>query len=205
MTESIYIALAKAQAEFTPVLKNKTNQHLKNRYADLQSILDAVRPALNKHGLFLTQKVVTDAGRVCIETLVIGESGDSLSSGQLFVPDVKMNSGTTAIHAMGSAITYARRYSLSAFLGVTAEDDDDGNGARDAQAKQKGKPEFVLTEEMVANARAHAAGGVEAYKAFYQAQSEDFRKALASSGWHKQCYQEAKKVDEESAEAGAEE
>lgn len=201
MTDSIYIALAKAQAEFTPVLKNKTNPHLRNRYADLQSILDAVRPALNKHGLFLTQKVVTDAGHVSIETLIIGESGESLSSGQLFVPDVKTNSGTTAIQAMGSAITYARRYSLSAFLGVTAEDDDDGNGAQDAQAKQKGKPAFVLTEEMVANARAHAAGGVEAYKKFYQSQPKEFREELAASGWHKQCYEEAKKADAESAGA----
>lgn len=202
MTDSIFVSLAKAQAEFKPVLKNKRNPHLKNSYADLQSILDAVRPALNKHGIFLTQKVVSEGGHACVETVVIGPAGDSLSSGLLVVPDVKTNSGTTAIQAMGSAITYARRYSLSAFLGVTAEDDDDGNGAVGAQ-QQQAPQGFVLTDEMVANARAIAANGVEAYKQFYQAQSEEFRKAMAESGWHKQCYAEAKKSDAEATKEQA--
>lgn len=207
MTESttIHAALAAAQSEFTTVIKNKTNPAFKSRYADLQSIIDAVRPALNKHGLFLTQKVTTENGMLSVETVLVHESGESISSGALTV-ETAGGAGPKGVQALGSAMTYARRYSLSAFLGITAEDDDDGNAAvGDTSRKQDAqrKPEFVLTQDMVDEAKKVAAGGVEAYKAYYVNKPEAFKKAMAESGWHRACYAIAQEADkpEEIAEA----
>ena len=191
--ESIYAALAKAQAEFAPVLKNRANSFLKSSYADLQSILDAVRPSLNRHGLALMQRVGTTQDAVTVETVIVHQSGESISSGVLAMRYAKTDKMSLA-QTMGSALTYARRYSLSAFLGVTAEDDDDGNAAG-APAPAEQAPAFVLTQAMVDEAQRAAKGGVEAYKRYYQARPEQERTELTKTGWHKQCYEAAKAID----------
>ena len=177
-TRTIFAALAAAQASFSTVVKNKVNPAFHSKYADLQAILSAVMPALTAHGLFLTQKIETGAGTVKVETIIYHESGESISSGVL------------EMSYMGSALTYARRYSLSTFLGVAADDDDDGNGAGEAEKKV-----FVLTEPMVQAAQAAAAKGVESYRAYYQSRPEPELVELSKSGWHQNCYSIAKKVD----------
>lgn len=190
-TKPIYAALAAAQSEFKTVVKNQTNPAFKSKYADLQAIFDAVRPALNAHGIFLTQKVTTEGTKISIETILLHESGESLSSGVLTV-DGAGGQGPKGIQALGSAITYARRYSVSAFLGITADDDDDGNASVEHQTQ---KPKFYITEEMLNKAKAVAANGVDAYKAYYEKQSEDFRREFAAGGWHNECFKDAHMAD----------
>ena len=188
--ENIYAALAAAQAEFKPVVKNCINPAFGSKYADLQSILDATRPALNRHGLFLFQRVTSSKDGVSVETCVTHSSGETLSSGVLFIPVVGAKNPS---QAFGSAETYARRYSLSAFLGVSADEDDDGNGAEmDEQTKLQERLASALVD--VATEAAHR--GMTAYKDFYAALTPAARKALNAAGIHAALKVVAESVDE---------
>ncbi|MFM2052586.1 MAG: hypothetical protein RL456_623 [Pseudomonadota bacterium] len=121
-------ALVRAQREFGAALKTSANPAFKSRYADLAACLEAVAPALHRHGLALLQRTHPDAEGVAVETLLIHETGDTISGGVLRVPAAKRDP-----QGFGSALTYARRYSLMSTCGIAAEDDD-GNAA--AQAMQ---------------------------------------------------------------------
>ncbi len=191
-TENIWAAFAAAQAEFKPILKkNKVSfGNTSYHYADLQAILDATKPALNAHGLALTQRAEMEGTSIKVETILFHASGDSISSGVLVMP-VDVGKSMSRIQCVGSAMTYARRYSLSAFLGVAADDDDDGNGAD----PEKPETPFVLTQAMVDAAKTAASGGVEAYKKYYQSRPLAERTELAKSGWHKSLYEQAKAAD----------
>lgn len=116
-------ALVKASAEIGTASKDKTNPHFKSRYADLPSVIEAVRPALARHGLTFIQRFKEAPGGVMLETVILHQSGEQIETGALFVPASKQDA-----QGYGSAITYARRYSLQTALGVPA-DDDDGNAA----------------------------------------------------------------------------
>lgn len=215
----IFEALAAAQAEFSPVTKNKINPGFNSQYADLGEILAAVRPALNRHGIFLFQRVEMVQGGVTVETVLAHASGETLESGKLFMPAETRNGKVNAAQALGSARTYACRYSLSSFLGVAADDDDDGNAAgkpgnftnpppprqrqqpqpRQAQAQQQ---EPVLTQEKVDEGHLAAEGGMAGYQAFWQSQTPKIRKLLSTSGWHDALKAEAQKVDAEASKGG---
>lgn len=181
--ETIYAAFAAAQADFRPVIKNRINPAFHSKYADLQAILDATKPALAAHGLALTQRVEMSAGVVRVETLVYHASGDAISSGVLEMA-VQAGKGQTSVQAAGSTMSYARRYSLAAFLSVAADDDDDGNGAG-TQAPQEQAPAFVLTQAMVDAAKAAAAKGVAEYEKYFKSRPVEEKRALVETGWHK--------------------
>ena len=121
--KQICSALVKAQKGFGPALKSSQNPHFKSRYADLSACVEAVVEALNDNGIALTQHTHHAEGGVCVETILIHESGEELSFGKLFVPCTKNDA-----QGYGSAITYARRYQLQTALGIAPEDDD-GNAA----------------------------------------------------------------------------
>jgi hypothetical protein len=121
--KQICAALVKAQKGFGPALKSSQNPHFKSRYADLSACVEAVVEALNNNGIALTQHTHHAEGGVCVETILIHESGEELSFGKLFVPSSKNDA-----QGYGSALTYARRYSLMAACGLAPEDDD-GNAA----------------------------------------------------------------------------
>lgn len=116
-------AFLKAQKGFAPALKTSTNPHFKSRYADLSAVVEAVIDSLNDNGISLLQVTHPNATGVSIETLLIHESGEKLSGGVLTVPAAKQDP-----QGYGSALTYARRYSLMATCGIAPEDDD-GNAA----------------------------------------------------------------------------
>lgn len=187
--ENIYAALAAAQAEFKTIAKNCVNPAFGSKYADLQSILDGTRPALNRHGLYLFQRVMSSKDGVSVETCVTHASGGTLSSGVLFIPVI---SPKNPAQAFGSAETYARRYSLSAFLGVCADEDDDGNGAEmDEQTKLQERLASALVD--VATEAAHR--GMTAYKDFYEHLTPSARKALKAAGIHDELKVLAESVD----------
>jgi hypothetical protein len=121
--KNIATALVKAQKAFGPALKTSTNPHFKSKYADLAACVEAVIDALNANGVFLSQPTHLDEHGVTVETVFIHESGETYSSGKLHVPATKHDA-----QGFGSALSYARRYSLMAACGIAPEDDD-GNAA----------------------------------------------------------------------------
>ena len=121
--KNISSALVKAQKAFGPALKTSTNPHFKSRYADLSACVEAVIEGLNANGIMLMQPCHESETGVTVETLFVHESGETLSAGKLHVPAAKQDP-----QGYGSALTYARRYSLMAACGIAPEDDD-GNAA----------------------------------------------------------------------------
>src|SRR5689334_259430 len=115
-------ALCAAQPTFKEAIKSKTNPHLKSKYADLGAVWDAAKDALAKNGLSVVQlSVPSDPGQMAIETVLLHKSGQFIS-GILTMPMQKADP-----QGYGAAMTYGRRYGLSALLGICADDDDDGH------------------------------------------------------------------------------
>jgi hypothetical protein len=142
--KNVSAALVKAQKQFGPALKSSTNPHFKSKYADLAACVEAVIEALNDQGIFLMQKVVQCDDGATVETVFIHESGESISCGPLHVPAVKQDP-----QGYGSALTYARRYSLMAACGIAPEDDD-GNAAQrkpGSDAKPMSGVEHLVDDE----------------------------------------------------------
>jgi hypothetical protein len=142
-------ALAKAQGAFAPVTKSKTAQVRSDKgnysytYSTLDELIAATRPALSANGLACIQHARTDGQRVVVVTELLHTSGQRLAFPEIMIA---LPAGGTP-QSIGSALTYARRYSLSASLGVAAEEDDDGQAAtadkaepRKAEKKQVTKP-----------------------------------------------------------------
>lgn len=133
-------ALSKAQAEFPPIVKDKTATVKSEKgvytyqYADLASVLDAVRAPLAKHGLAYTQPIkLREDGRSILLTKLMHVSGEC-EEAEWALP-------TGSPQQVGSALTYARRYCLCAILGVAAEiDDDDGQAGQGATQPPKPAP-----------------------------------------------------------------
>lgn len=118
------VALANAQGEIEGARKGKKNDHFRSKYADLASVWDACREPLSKNGLSVIQlPIEAPTGFVGLATVLLHSSGQCL--GDKFFMPVK---DPTNPQAVGSALTYARRYALSALVGVCPEDDD-GNSA----------------------------------------------------------------------------
>jgi hypothetical protein len=122
-TSGIAKAFVEAQKEFAPALKTSTNPHFRSKYVDLAGCVEAVLDALNNHGFALIQKTHDCENGVKVETIFMYESGEQISGGVISVPADKQNA-----QGYGSALTYARRYSLMAACGIAPEDDD-GNAA----------------------------------------------------------------------------
>jgi len=117
-------ALVAAAAELAPVAKDAVNPAFRNRYATLDAIMEQVRPVLARHGLAVMQTGSTPEtvdGRlmaVGVETMLLHKSGEWIAS-SVTLPVEKLTA-----QGAGSALSYGRRYGLSAILGLTAEDDD---------------------------------------------------------------------------------
>jgi hypothetical protein len=123
--KQIASALVKAQKAFGPALKTATNPHFKSRYADLAACVEAVIGGLNDNGIALIQRNSLDDNGVTVETVFVHESGEMLECGKLHVPAAKHDP-----QGYGSALTYARRYSLMAACGIAPEDDDGNAGSK---------------------------------------------------------------------------
>ena len=126
----IAAAFVKAQKQFGPALKSSTNPHFKSRYADLSACIEAVVDALNNNGIGLVQRCYDAGTGVMIETVFVHESGEVLECGILQVPASKQDP-----QGYGSALTYARRYSLMAACGIAPEDDDGNSASRRTEVK----------------------------------------------------------------------
>lgn len=123
MSKSIFAAMVRAQKAYGPALKTSTNPGFKSKYADLSACVEAVVDSLNDNGIALAQTCSESLDGVTVETRFLHESGEEWSGGKLFIPATKKDA-----QGFGSALTYARRYSLMAACGIAPEDDD-GNAA----------------------------------------------------------------------------
>lgn len=126
----IYKAFGLAQSEFPSPKKDSVNPHFRSRYADLASVVDAIREPLAKHGLFFRQEASVQDHAVTVTTDVCNHYGSCIRFGSVTIPVSRADA-----HAIGSALTYARRYGLL-MLGLTPEDDD-GNEAVGRQHLEK--------------------------------------------------------------------
>ena len=138
-------AFVAAKREFAPALKTSTNPHFRSKYADLSGCLEAVNDALLNHGIALYQETSQDDTGVTVETVFLHESGESLRGGKLHVPASKQDP-----QGYGSALTYARRYSVMAACGIAAEDDDGNAASKPRTAPAKNSLDAIKPETPVA-------------------------------------------------------
>ena len=128
--DNLIDALVKAYSEITSAEFDKVNPHFKSKYASLESVIKAVKPSLVKNGILYRQVSKYTENGICIETIFHGH-GAELPTGEIFLPVDKRTA-----QGFGSALTYARRYSLSLACGIGSEEDDDGNQAEKEVGKK---------------------------------------------------------------------
>lgn len=119
----IATAMAKAQAAMKPAIKDALNPAFRAKYADLTAVWESCRGPLTANGIATFQDVTIQGTTIAVTTRLVHSSGQWVEFGPLPVPSAKQDA-----HGVGSATSYARRYGLSAAVGVVA-DDDDGNAA----------------------------------------------------------------------------
>ncbi|MHC0068705.1 ERF family protein [Nostoc sp. UIC 10890] len=123
-------ALIKAKAEFNPIQKDGTNPHYKRKYATLDAVLAAVTSALGKYGLVIIQTTELCESKTVLRTHLYHESGESIAS-TYPLPEISDS------QKFGAALTYARRYAVCAILSVTADEDNDAEGATTPQKPEQ--------------------------------------------------------------------
>ena len=127
--KEIAAALPKAQAAIKSAVKGAKNPHFNSRYADLATVIEACREALNSNGITLLQPVRASERGVIVETILLHTSAEWISE-ELELPIAKQDA-----QGVGSAITYGKRYGLQSLVGIPSEDDD-GNAATAAAEKE---------------------------------------------------------------------
>lgn len=175
-------ALSKAQGEIESAKKDVTNTFFKSKYADLASVVEAIRVPLAKHGLSYIQMSHDHDNAASIETIIMHSSGEWVSTGKTTVPVSKVDA-----QGFGSAMTYARRYSLSAAFGVAPEEDD-GNAA----AKAKPESAKSVPQATLETLEKQVQGSAE----FLQGIAADTVALLDEDRtWEAKCFIEGKRLD----------
>ena len=129
---NIAAALVGFQSEVANPEKKGINPHFKSKYAELDDIINTIRPTLEKHGLAFIQNPVQADGQVGVYTVLIHKSGEYIQFDPVMIPLQKATP-----HQVGAALTYAKRYSLGAALGLATEEDTDGNEINNQSSKNK--------------------------------------------------------------------
>lgn len=132
--DSFASAFIKLQAAIKPAIKDATNPAFRSKYADLGAVWEAVREPLATNGFGVIQAPQFEGETMFLETILLHESGEKMTSRYPLKPAKQDPQG------FGSAITYAKRYALSAMLGVVADEDDDGNAASNVVQRQSAQP-----------------------------------------------------------------
>lgn len=140
--KSIAAAFVKSQADFGPALKTNTNPHFKSKYAGLDACIEAVIDALHANGIALMQRNIPCESGVAVETILLHTSGETISGGILHVPASKQDA-----QGYGSALTYARRYSILTLCGIAPEDDDGHAASHPTVYAKPSKPAPRMTDE----------------------------------------------------------
>lgn len=156
-------AFIQAKKEFSPAFKTSTNPHFKSKYANLDACIEAVNEALLNNGIAMIQRTFEDEHGVTVETVFLHETGETIESGKFHVPASKQDP-----QGYGSALTYARRYSLMTACGIAPEDDDGNAASKPVQKPAQTKPEVKpLDAEAVCEAM-HNADSVAVLDKYYE-------------------------------------
>jgi len=151
--KEIATALCKAQDQMMGAAKDATNPFFKSKYADMASVVRAVKQSFTDNGLSFSQFPMFDEGRAGVETILMHTSGEFMSSTLLLPMANKQDPQST-----GSAITYARRYALQAIAGIPSEDDDGQAATKATQTQQqdysKCMAAFAINSESVSEFKA---------------------------------------------------
>mgnify|MGYP003656208263 CR=1 FL=1 len=141
-------AISAAQGTMKPAEMGATNPHFRSKYADLASVIHAIRDPLAKNGLGVLQDVQTVADEggafigVSVLTRILHKSGQWIELGPLTIPLAKVDA-----HGLGAAVTYSKRYAVVAALGVSGSDiDDDGNAAITIGSRVTAKKPALVTD-----------------------------------------------------------
>jgi hypothetical protein len=169
--KNIAAAFVKAQRQFGPALKTSTNPHFRSKYADLSNCIEAVIDALNSNGIGLMQRTYECKDGVMVETIFVHESGEVMECGLLHVPASKQDP-----QSYGSALTYARRYSLLAATGLAPEDDDGNSASRRTEIKS------TVNESQIADLLA-AMDEVTTIKELQQAYKDAYKATNGEQAW----------------------
>jgi hypothetical protein len=132
-------ALVKAQSMMGNAIKDAKNPFFKSRYADLNAVREAVLPVMNANGISVLQPTVHIDGKSFVETMLLHESGEFISS----LTEVIVNKVNDA-QQQGSGISYARRYGLQSLANIGA-DDDDGEQAVGRGSSRSSTPSITIT------------------------------------------------------------
>jgi hypothetical protein len=145
-------ALAKAQGEFSAVPKSSVNPFFKSKYAPLPEVMAAAVPILSKNGLSISQFIGVDVdGRDILTTYLMHTSGQYISQ------DMRLHLGKDdTSQALGSSVTYARRYQILAVCGMVQDEDDDGNAS--TQSSMQSAPKAKPAEQSLSGAMTKAVG-----------------------------------------------
>lgn len=126
-------SLVETQKELKQPLKDAKNPFFKSEYVPLENVAEAITQTATKYGLAFSQyATTTESGNVSVGTIVFHESGEYIE-----YPPLILKPENTKPQSIGSAITYAKRYALSAIFGITSDKDDDGNKANGNGEPQK--------------------------------------------------------------------
>ena len=189
---SIAKAFVSAQKDFSPALKTASNPFFKSKYADLSACVEAVIDALNANGIALMQHCSESDTGVIVETVFLHESGEVLNCGKLHVPASKNDP-----QGYGSALTYARRYSLMAACGIAPEDDD-GNAA--SKAPKQSAPVEVITADQQTAIRDFIKDAGLTEKAFLEWGKIDSIEGMPATKYHKAVASLEKKIHDNKGE-----
>jgi len=135
--KNLALALSKAQSEVKNAVKDSNNPFFKSKYADLTAVWDACRDVLAKYELSICQMPSGKDGKMALETVLMHSSGEFVSNSFEMTPSKNDPQG------IGSAITYARRYALAAFVGIATEDDDGNAASHGKEVKPKKNPKIT--------------------------------------------------------------
>ena len=135
--KDLIAALAKAQGSMKAAVFNKGNLHFKSRYADFSSCMDACREPLSSNGLAVIQSTkTTPEGKLVLVTML------AHTSGQWMISEFPIIAKTMDSQGIGSALTYSKRYSLSAMIGIVADEDKDDDDDGEVAVGRGRKEEF---------------------------------------------------------------
>lgn len=154
--KELYSAFINFQKEFKGMKPDANNPFFKSTYITLDGILETVRPILSKYGLVVYQEATGSDGVVRVKTILAHESGQALETGILEMKPTKPNEP----QALGSCITYAKRYQLASLLGICESVDDDGNKATYGD----GKPQTYRSQNPSQPQNASGANAAESTK-----------------------------------------
>ena len=141
-TSETIVEIAKALSVFQSECPNPkldgVNPHFSSKFSTLSEIIKTITPTLTKNGLSLMQPTKTEGNQVGVSTLLLHSSGQFLQSDYIWIPLAKANA-----QGVGAAITYGRRFSLGATLGIATESDDDGNSisGQNKSGQQQSQPQ----------------------------------------------------------------